>query len=451
MSRRTRAILMLGVGLLAGAAVPAFAQETAALRGTLTADDPAAIPAPTPGKLADTSLEIQPAEPVPPTSPRRRAAADPYAPNGIGTGGLRFYPSLTVGSVYTSNVNSSGSNPQPDAGLQIKPALRFESDWVRHSWTGGADGSLTLYADRSDLDSQSLNVFQRLRLDVRRDTTAEFSASYGLAQTGIGNSSVPATAKGLRTEHTIKGEAAVTHDFGGLAAALKAGTTARIFEDVKLNGGGVEDNRDRDYVEPSLSLRTTFTDLETLRPYVEASYTRRIHTLTYDRYGLRRDSDGFGVAAGFEISRDALWTGDFGITYLHRSYADPFLAPVGTIGLTGSLTWNPTEITKVVMSAGTSISEVSSATRSADPVWTAGIAASHALRDNIDLTGGASIEIEDTGPALDLTYDANLGLSWKLNPYFSWTAGYNVTWLDSGTAGRSYVEHRLSTGLTYSP
>ena len=450
MTSRIGALFLVSVGLLAGPAHPAFAQSALPLKGTLADEEAAAQPLPAPGKLADTSLEIQPPDPIPPVR-APRAAADPYAPNGIGLGGLRLYPSIMAGAVFTSNVNSSGSNPKPDEGLQIKPAVRFESDWVRHSWTGGADGSLILYRDNTDLDSQSLNIFQRLRLDVRRTTTAEISSSYALTQDGIGSSGVPATAKGLRTEHTLKGDMALTHELNPVTATLRAGVTGRIFEDVKLTGGGKEDNKDRDYIEPSLSLRTVYSGSDILSPYIEAAYTPRIHNITHDRFGLRRDSQGVGVTAGIEINAGALWSGDIGLTYLHRNYADPALASVNTLGVTGNLTWNPTEITKVIMSAGTSVNEISSATRSADPVWTASIAASHGLRDNIDLNAGASIEVEDTGPAYDVTYDANLGVSWKFNPELTWTAGYDFSWLDSGTAGRSYAEHRLLAGLTYSP
>ena len=236
-----------------------------------------------------------------------------------------------------------------------------------------------------------------------------------------------------------------------MQAQLRAGATARFFEDVDLVGGGKEVNKDRDYLETALAFRATYSDLQVLRPYVEASYTPRVHTQTFDRFGLRRDSQGFGLAGGITFSGDAVWSGDLGVTYLHRDYADPLLASVDAFGLTGSLTWNPTEITRVVMSAGTEISEVSSASRSADPVWTGRTALTHGLRDNVDLLAGAGVEIEDTGTGYDVTYDANLGLAWKLNPELTWTAGYDLTWLDSATAGRSYAEHRLSTGLTYNP
>jgi hypothetical protein len=402
------------------------------------------------GNLAETSLYVTPRGSIA-TPPRRRADnRDPYAPLGMGTGAVTFYPSITVGAVYTGNVNSSASDPESDIGLQLRPSLRHESDWVRHSWTGGANGNLILYKDNTDLDARSLDVFQRVRLDVRRGTEAVLSVRYALDQSGVGDSDVPATATGYRTEHTLSGSAGLSHDVGPITAEMKAGLTGRIYGDVELNGGGTENNDDRDYAEPSLSLRATYAEPPALKPYVEASYTPRYHNIKRDRNGLRRDSHGFAAAAGVEIDAGPIWTGEIGLTYLHRNYEDAALDATNAIGLTGGLTWSPTELTRVVMSAGTSIAETTSATVSGNPLWTASIDISQALRENVDVTAGIAIEIEDTGQAIDTTYDTNLGVSWKLNPVLSWTAGYDLTWLDAGTPGRSYSEHRVSTGVTLS-
>jgi hypothetical protein len=440
--------MALVANLLPGLAGMALAQTALPLRGTLE-DGALEEQAPTTSRLAATALTVNPEEP--PAPPRRRETTDdPYAPQGIGQGVLRLYPSLTIGTVYSSNVNSSVNDPKGDIGLLLKPSLRFDSDWVRHSWTGGASGNLVFYAEQNELNARSFDAFQRLRLDVRRDTQLNLDASYALDQTGTGDSNVPATAKGYETEHTLAAAAALVHDFGPLSGQVRTGVAGHIFEDVKLNGGGSQSNSDRDYIEPLLSLRMTYTDPPMLKPYVEAAYTPRIHNDSRDRNGLRRDSQGIGLTAGIEVDAGPLWTGDVGLTYLHRRYSDSALSATDAFGAASSLTWQPTELTRIVMSAGTSISETTSANVSGNPTWTARIDATQALRDNIDLSAGAGVTFEDIGAGTDTTYDANLALSWKFNPTLSWTAAYDLTWLDAGTPGRDYTEHRLSTGVTLS-
>ena len=100
------------------------------------------------------------------------------------------------------------------------------------------------------------------------------------------------------------------------------------------------------------------------------------------------------------------------------------------------------------MTAGTALDETTLADTPATTTWTAGTELTYALRDNIDLLAGFEVEIENNQPGVDTTYDASVGVAWKLNPMLAWTAGYDLTWFDAGSAGGDYVEHRLSTGLT---
>lgn len=397
-----------------------------------------------------TSLEIKPADDVQPVRRKRKAMDDPYAPVGIRVGGITLYPSLSVGSVATSNVRQATSGAQSAIGLTLKPALRFASDWVRHSWTGGANLDLVRYLDQKDITSQTGDLFSTFRLDIRRDTRAEFGASYNLDQTGLSGSEVPATAVGNRTEHLISGAAALIHDFGPLEARAKAGIGWKIYDDVKLSGGGTEDNSDRDYAAPSLSLRATYTDPPVFKPYVEAAYEPRFYQRKLDRNGLQRSSQGYAASAGVVIGQGPIWSGDLAATYLVRDYKDAALATNDAVGLSGSVTWSPSDLTRVVLSLGTSLSDTVSTTASGSRNWTGRVDLTQGLRDNIDVLAGAGVAIERGSTGDDVTYDANLGLAWKLGPSLAWTAGYDFTWLDAAGAGRSYTEHRISAGLTLS-
>ncbi len=437
MTCRNSFAALLAPCMLAGMTAIAAAQSALPLKGTL-AEDGTSMDEPLPPKPIVTSLEASPVIAEDPPPPRRKAQADdPYAPAGIGSPVLRLYPSITAGVVYSNNANGSARNPQAATGLRLKPNLRLESDWVRHALAGGIDGDLTFYTGRGDLDTGTLDVFQRLRLDVRRHTTAEFEARYFLDEQ---NGSDP-------TEQTLSGSAALTQDFGPMAAKLTGGLQQKYYADMKQPNGATADNGDRDYTEPSAAIRTTYNEYGSLRPFLEAAVAPRIHNRSRDRFGINRDSLGLGLTAGLQVDRGPIWSGDLGLTYLHRNYQAERLGSADALGLVGNLAWSPTELTKFVMAAGTSLDEAPSANTGARPTWTASLDGTYAIRDNVDLFSGASVEIEDGG---DTTYGANLGLSWKFNPVLAWTAGYDLKWLDSGTPGGDYVEHRITTGLTIS-
>ncbi len=426
------------VCLTAGMGGPGLGQSTLPLKGTL--DDEIQAPDVT-SPLAETKLEISPLEPpdlIPPRKPR--VESDPYAPTGIGNNGLRLYPTLTASSIYSSNINTSANNPRSGIGLQLKPNVRLESDWTRHSLTAGIGGNLIRYSGNDGFDSAKLDVFERLRLDVRRHTTADINSSYGLDEAGGTEA----------TEHSVSGSLALTQDFGPMSARITTAANVRTFEDVRLADSSVENNGDRAYVETILALRTTYTEFAQIRPYLEANYSPRSHVLEIDRNGVNRDSSGYAATAGVELDAGPIWTGDLGLTYLHRNYDTASLGAADAIGLTGSLTWSPNELTRIVMATGTSLEETTEVGTPASSKWTAGLDMIYALRDNVDLLAGASIEIEANGASIDKTYDGSLGVAWKFNPVLSWTAAYDLTWLQSGNPNGDYVEHRVSTGLTLS-
>ena len=439
---RGLAAALLSASLLAGGAGVAWSQSTLPLKGTLDSveENAATPPKPTQAQLSETALEIAPPEPVEPgaIAPRNTSAADPYAPLGFGHEGLRLYVSLNTSAVYSDNVNESASDPKSDTGLGLKPTLRLESNWSRHSLNANLTGDFVSYRDNQNANTQTLDSDAVLRLDIRRNLIANLEAGY----------TIDTPANEDPVEHTFTSSAGITRDFGRLRATLEGGAVVRHYEDSETSGGASQSNDDLNYVQPSVLLRTSYGVSDLLRPYIELAYTPRHHSDTPDRNGFDRDSQGYGASAGVEIAAGPLWTGELGLTYLHRNYNDGSLAPADAFGLTGVLTWSPTELTSIVFAASTSIDESSSTTEGGQPTWIASVNATHALRDNVDLTAGASIEIDDLGTTYEKTYDANLGVAWKFNPVLSWTAGYDLTWLDQGSAGSGYVEQRISTGLT---
>jgi hypothetical protein len=376
-----------------------------------------------------------------------RPLADPYAALGMDLGGVILYPSLEVGTVYTSNAASSATDAQSDFGLSVIPSLRFESDWVRHSWTGQAAGDFVAYLENEDYDSMEIEASSAFRLDIRHTTRAEFDASYVLGQESSADSEVPDTAIGNRTDHVLAANAAIIYDFGGLEGRAKLGIERQIFEDVELSGGGTEDNSDRNNYTPSLALRLSYTDPTAVKPFVELAYAPRFHDEKFDRNGLRRNSQGVTASLGAALDQGPLWLGELALVYAMRDYEDPALDTIDAIGINGNLTWSPTDLTSVVLTLATSLDESSSATSSGTKTRSGRIDVAHELRENVTLLGGFGVEFEKFSGGTDTTFSSNIGFEWQLNPNLAWTAGYDGTWLDAAVSGGNYNEQRLMTGI----
>ncbi len=442
MSVGSRLLSVCWVAGLCGAAGPVLAQDASQLRPTVNDDAATAEPAPP----SVPQLTIAPeAEPLPP--PERRTIEDPYAAHGIGLGGIRLYPSIGISGVYTSNVKAASSGAQPAAGLELKPGLRFASDWSRHAWEGEASGDFATYLKKGTSDSAGIDVNSRFRLDIRHFTRAEFEASYGLSQTGPEDNEVPSTAVGNRTEHTIAAGAALIHDFGAIEGRGRVGLERQIYEDVKLSGGGREDNADRNTYTPSLGLRVTYTEPPALKPFVDVTYAPRFHDNRLDRNGLERDSQGLATSLGVSLDRGPLWSGEAAIVYTLRDYKDAALDSNSALGINGNLTWRPTDLTSAVLTLATDLNETSSATSSGSVTYSARFDVTHALRDNITLLAGAGVSLDEESGSTDKTITSKLGLEWQLNPEWAWTASYDGTWFDAATSGDDYNEQRITTGI----
>ena len=424
-----------------GATATAHSETVDLLRPTIAedgvpAEEPAAVP----------SLTIAPEEEQAPLK-AMRPTPDPYAAPGIKLGGIALYPELEAGTAYTSNVASSATDAKPDVGLSLRPSLRFESDWVRHSWTGQASGDFTAYLENDDFNSAQIDAASKFRLDIRHTTRAEFDASYALGQESSADSEVPDTAIGNRTDHVLAANAAIIHDFGGLEGRAKLGIERQIFENVDLSGGGTEDNSDRNNYTPSLALRLSYTDPPALKPFVELAYAPRFHDEKFDRNGLRRDSQGVTASVGVTLDQGPLWLGEMALVYAMRDYEDSALETIDAVGINGNLTWSPTDLTSVVMTLATTLDESSSATSSGTKTWSGRIDVAHELRDNVTLLGGLGVAFEKFSGGTDTTLSSSIGVEWQLNPNLAWTAGYDGTWLEAADSGGNYNEQRLMAGI----
>lgn len=434
-------------------AVTAAHAQQATSDGGATADgtattttDQTATPPPT---IAEPRLTIAPEEDPVPRRRKRKLVDDPYAPTGLRDGGLIFHPSLGIGAVATSNALQSASNPQADIGLNLKPAVSFESDWSRHALSGEASFSFLRYLHNPGIKADTGDASLTGRLDIRHDTFATVTAGYTLTQTGLGSSQIPANAVGTRADQTMSAGLGLTHDYGPMTTELRSGLAYNAFGDVKLSGGGTETNSDRNFLSPSLALRATYSDPPVFKPYVEAGLDRRLYDHTRDALGLKRSSTGAAVSAGLTIDDSPIWKGDIAVTYLRRFYDDPALGNIGALGLNGSLTWSPTELTNIVMGAGTSLVDNVGTTTAANREWTASLTVNHAVRDNILLHAAIGGSFQQVSGGSDDTYTAGFGLDWKLTPEFAWTAGYDVTWLNAAQSSRNYTDHRVSVGLVW--
>ncbi len=405
--------------------------------------DEATDATPRTGRLSAITVEDD-AEPAP--RRRRRVFEDAYAATGLDLGAFQFFPTLEIGTVTTTNVGRTKTG-DADGGLRLKPGFRLESDWVRHQLSLSGSAQVLRYLEHADLAATTGSLDGSFRLDIRRDTRADFTFDYGLTSTGAESTEVPDTATGGRIDQALGATVALTHDLGPLEGTIKFGLTRNMFGDVALNGGGNEDNSDRDYTEISTSLRGSLKSGGLLKPFAEVAYEPRLHDKKKDRTGIKRNSQGLRMTVGVAIDDDPIWSGEVGLTAQWRDYADGSLDSTLAPGIATSVNWRPTDLTRFEFNSGVTVAETVAVGSSATRSWNGGLTATHALRDNLDLNGGLVFTYDDTDAGDSHSTVARLGMVWDVNPYLSLTAGYQGTWVDGVTSAGDYNEQQVLTSI----
>ncbi len=382
---------------------------------------------------------------------RRTVTDTPFEPLGIRSGYMIIRPGLEVNGVYSDNINQALRGKIDDFGLRLTPELRIESDWARHAFTFDGEGEFTLFLDNSDFNDIDASAQTGLRIDIRRTTTLDLSAFYSISQSSASSSDVPNAATSDRVDQSFGGGIALAHQFARITPTISAGVGRFLFSDVDLVGGGTENNSDRNYIEVTTGLRLAYEHTNAVQPFIDFEVSPRIRDEEVDRNGLRRDSFGIELTVGIETELSPIWSGQAGIKYALRDYEDATLDTVDGFGPDINMTWRPTPLTTVIFGAGFGLEETERTGISGVREYTGDLGVRHFLRDNLAVNIEGEIEFEDyvgTGED-DLTFEADISLSYYIKRGLELVAGYEFEHLHSWTPGSGYTEHRARAGFRF--
>jgi hypothetical protein len=289
------------------------------------------------------------------TPPPRRVTADsdPYAALGIRAGGFILYPSLTIGTGFTTNASASAGGAPSSFGT-LTPELKILSDWDRNAVGLTLKGSYEDFFDGTTPPEPTASAEGTARIDFTDQWTADFAAGTTYGEQNISDPNYPAGADkppgviGLTSSADLKGS------FGLASFTLGGSTNRNIYEDATSLGVPI-DQGDRTNTDYAARLRVGYDIMPTLTPFVEGEVSRRVYDRTIDNNGLQRSGDGYTLRAGVEIERDPLLSGEISVGTTHQSFDDPTLAPLDALAFDGSLVWAPTKLTTVTLSRAISL------------------------------------------------------------------------------------------------
>jgi len=134
-------------------------------------------------------------------------------PIGFRIGSFLLFPEAEIGTDMTNNVLATRFDARSDIGPEVKPKLRVDSDWSRHSLTFEANADRIWYSEFPIADVKNYQLLLRGRLDVTSRTRLSGEIEKSQVQEGPSSISITDIANAdskLLEEHATAG---IEHTF----------------------------------------------------------------------------------------------------------------------------------------------------------------------------------------------------------------------------------------------
>ena len=287
------------------------------------------------------------------------AAGDPYSPVGIRGGSFMFFPAVELSTAYATNPQAIPGGA-PSAFFVVAPQLQVQSDWSRHSLTANITSSYTEYANDQftpSLNRPYLNSIIDGRIDVTRDTRIVLQNRIIVSTDNPGSPNLTAGLARLPIDTTVGGTVGVVQDFNRLNVCVRTAVDRITYQNSALTDGTTSSNADRDLNQYAVIGRVGYELNPGLKPFAEVQADTRVHDDEFDRFGLRRDSEGTSAKVGATLNLSGSLIGEIAVGYLERTYKDPTLPAIGGAIADGTLIWQATALTSARLTAASVVNE----------------------------------------------------------------------------------------------
>lgn len=390
--------------------------------------------------------------PVPASQRRPRPEDDPYAQLGIRAGSMILRPALQVDGGYDTNATRSGTTRRASPLYRTEAELAATSEWNVHQLDIALRGAYTGYTSIKNANRPEGDARAALRLDVTRDLQIDGVLTARIDTESPSSVNVLGAATGRTPFYTFGGALGATHRFGRLSLGLRSTLDRSIYSDVE-SGGVTTSQEARNVSAFGLRLRAGYEMTPGIIPFLEAGIDRRVHDLTTDTSGYRRDSSGLTLRLGstFELARNL--TGEVGVGYTFRAYEDARLAHLRAPVVDAALTWSISPLTTLGLRAQSEVQETTIANSAGAVSYRTSATLTHAFLRNFTAaaTLGFSKTDYDRVNRRETGINAGLRLEYKFNRMMALRGSYGFEHVNVNAAGESYNAHTFMLGMRFTP
>ena len=379
--------------------------------------------------------------------PSRLFRNEPFDPVGIRIGSFILFPELELGGAYLSNVFRA-PNASGDVAADVKPAVRFVSNWSTHALELRANGNLSFFNDFDTENDKGYLVEGRGRLDVTRKTNVQALISREQAQES--RSALDASSVGSRAGVTTdRAEASLNHRFNRLGLQFRGSVADFAFGETQ-NFSVVTNNASRDYKAYEEAVRATWEFKPTLLPFAEVAINQREYDGVASSDLISRTSQGQRYRLGVSFGNTSqILRGEVSLGYGVQTPDDGRLKSLDGLLVDANATWRMTDLTSLLFTARSDISETSTANVGGAFFHSLAVEARHSLRSYLIGSAGLSFATQDSldGVIKESELRATLGLEYYLNREAVLFGNYAHTAFDAAGTASDYDADEVKVGM----
>ena|GEM_PF-1209803 len=381
----------------------------------------------------------------------RNTDISPYAPVGIEVGSFRVFPEVTVSGAYGDNVRQSSTRRDSDVLLELRPSIRAQSNWRRHSLDGDVSAFGSYHNEFDTEDDREFLSNLRGRIDVTRRTNIEGEAGYALAQQSRGSADAPGGAIESPDVETLRGALMLNHRFNRLSIRLRGEVSETQYDDARLIGGGSSDESDQDNLERRFTLRGSYELNQAISVFSEGLVERRDFDNVANSDGLSRDSDAFGLRAGILFDNGSKLYGEASIGVVRLNPDDRRLNDFAGVTFDGEITWRPSRLTTLTAQASTSINATTVTGAAGALTHSANLRVQHELLRHFILSAGIGFDhVDYKGASLvERSYRGELGAEYIFNREAALIGVYQYDFFDSNSVNSDYSSNQFRLGMRF--
>lgn len=372
-----------------------------------------------------------------------------YDAKGLPLGAFRLFPTLAVGVSADDNIFRQTTGEESDVIYGITARAVLKSTWSRHFLELHAGTDTQIYSDHSSENVTNWNVGTTGKIDVQRSLTIFGDAEYYRDHEDRSSPDSPGFAAEPTSLQKIYTATSIRYQPNRLILSAGASFDRFEYDPVALIGGGSIDNSDRDRDRYSFFAKAAYEFSPGTAAFVRLSYEDRKFDETFDRSGFQRDSNGYAIDAGVDMTFGHLIRGRAFIGYISQRYIAP-LPDVKGFDFGAQLDWFVTPLTTVRLLASRQINDTTIFGASAEDDRRVSLVVDHELLRNVLLHGDVGYTdgtFEGAGRE-DRTIMARAGVKYLLNRYLSADATYAYRNRDSNTPTGDYTDNVFSINIT---